>query len=261
MRTLAYAAVGFALTSSACATDRPVTWEDLGFARADEKPKADRPKAEPARAEEPKAAPRPSEPQRREPPRSEPAPASASPDEAPSDAARGSTQGADAVVDLTPRGRVTLPGVQQDSVEDGALVRVDAMTLVCIADARALVDTALVFDRLDEEAQKLGATLGAVRVIRLARDPARSISDPPPRACRSLVKDAPLKAPLSREREPVSTWLVTSSSASVVDDSARAVARVNAGAHKVSGAPRAIVDESGAIHALVIPVDAAPGGS
>jgi hypothetical protein len=253
VRTLARAAMVIAVTSSACATDRPVTWEDLGFSRSE--PARDPPKSEGAKAQAPDAiAPRAGADAAAEP---EPLTEKLTgPPDTPL-----AVRKADVAVDLTPHGRVLLPGVQTDTVEDGALVRVDAMTLVCVADARALVDTALVFDRLDEEAQKLGATLGAVRMIWLARDPARSISDPPPRACRTLVKDAPLKAPLSRQHAPKSTWLVTAGSASVLEDSARAVARIHAGAHQVTAPPRAIVDESGTITALVIPVDPAPGGS
>ena len=89
---------------------------------------------------------------------------------------------------------------------DGAIVDMPALELVCIADARALVDPAVARARFDEVTKKAGVTLGAPQFVRLLRDPARSISDPPPRLCRPLTAPAQLKAPLEREREPASRF-------------------------------------------------------
>lgn len=143
-------------------------------------------------------------------------------------------------------------------VEDGALTDVAALELACLADARALVEPARALARLAESGQKVGATLGSFAFVVLERDPARSLTDPPPLACRPLQGGASLQAPLSRKREPAARWLVRRARDGVAADSAALLADCDRRGLVPAGRPRVIVDEAGALVALAVPVT---GGS
>jgi hypothetical protein len=250
---------------AACATPGQVTWEDVDappVASGRAEPPRD-PQRDPQRdSQRDPARDPPREPQRdprRDPPR-DPAPdppldprresPPASPRETP---AREPSPVAPVV--SAPAANAQGLALFGADVRDGAFVDAPALSLACLADPRALTEPALAFGRLEEEAKKLGATLGEPRVVRLVRDPARSLTDPPPRACRPIVEDAVFKAPLSREAEPASRWLVTTSAGRVPDDASRALSRAGAQKLTTTAPPRVIVDENGAILAIVVPVE------
>ncbi|OGQ22350.1 MAG: hypothetical protein A2138_10510 [Deltaproteobacteria bacterium RBG_16_71_12] len=144
-------------------------------------------------------------------------------------------------------------------VDDGALVELPALELACLADARALTEPSRVAARVSEQGEKLGASLGAFAFVVLERDPARSITDPPPRFCRPLERAAVLVAPLLHRSEPAGRWLVRRAKDGVVADAAALVLECRAKGLTPSGRPRALVDADGALVALAIPVGA--GGS
>lgn len=143
-------------------------------------------------------------------------------------------------------------------VEDGALAELPALDLACIADPRALSEPAQVLTRLDEGGRKLGASLGDFAFVVLERDPAKSLTDPPPRACRTLQADASLVAPLTRHREAAARWLVRRAREGVAADTAALLADCERRGLAPSGRPRVLVDERGALVALAVPVT---GGS
>src|SRR5690606_35865485 len=118
---------------------------------------------------------------------------------------------------------------------------------------------ARVLARLDENGRKVGATLGAFAFVVLERDPARSLTDPPPRTCRVLEADAPLRAPLLREREPARRWLVRRARGAIPDDASALVRDGAAKNLRPDGRPRLIFDERGALVALALPVAAGEG--
>jgi hypothetical protein len=130
----------------------------------------------------------------------------------------------------------------------------------CLADKSALSDVKAVQARLDDVAAAQGVALGAPRVVQLVRDPARSLTDPPPHACRPLVTaGAALKAPLVRDRQAAARWFVQHA---VVDDALTDAARrvvEGAAAHGTALAPpRALIDDNGAIIGLALPVASSP---
>lgn len=162
-------------------------------------------------------------------------------------------------LELAPRGPVVLPGFGA-TVQDGGLFDAGALTLACVADPRALDQPRLAFERLAAEADQVSARLGEGRTVRVGRDPTRSRTDPPPRACRPLLDaPTPLRAPLMRERDEAGSWLVTAVRGPLLEEAARASARMVAAGLTPSAHLRAIIDDSGAIVALAIPVRA--GGS
>lgn len=143
-------------------------------------------------------------------------------------------------------------------VEDGALAELPALELACLADARALSEPADVLARLDEVGRKVGASLGDFAFVVLERDPAKALTDPPPRACRALQAEASLVAPLTRHREAAARWLVRRAREGVVVDTAALLADCQRRGLTPSARPRVLVDERGALVAVAVPVQ---GGS
>ena len=107
---------------------------------------------------------------------------------------------------------------------------------------------------------KQGIAVAGVAFTRLVRDPARSLVDPPPQACRLLAHplDAatPVAAPLQLSREPTAAWLTIPVRGDVVQDAAAAVRQAQAQGHVVAGPPRLLLDDAFAPVALAVPVDA-----
>jgi hypothetical protein len=141
------------------------------------------------------------------------------------------------------------------------MVRVQTLLLACLADPRALTDGASAQRRFDDEGSRQAAPLGGPRLIQLLRDPAHSLTEPPPRLCRILDQDVALRAPLMKIREPESMWLITLiDSESMAETAGRSADRSRRGAYAPLSAPRAIVDESGRWLAFAQPVSRTPGG-
>jgi hypothetical protein len=138
-------------------------------------------------------------------------------------------------------------------VDDGDVIDMPALELACLADARALTDPARAAARFEEVARRDNVNVGTLRFVRLVRDPARSIVDPPPRLCRALLGPAALKAPLEREREPASRWIVVQLKTTLGDDAAR-LARI-AAERKLSptATPRVLLDEEGRAVGVALP--------
>lgn len=160
------------------------------------------------------------------------------------------------VAPVAVRGPVLVNGA---AVDDGALIELPALELACLADARALTEPSRVAARVDEQKDKLGATLGTFTFVVLERDPARSLTDPPPRFCRPLQGASALIAPLLHKREPAARWLVRRAKDGVAADAAALVEDCRAKGLTPSGRPRVLLDDAGAITALALPV-AAGGG-
>jgi hypothetical protein len=230
--------VGFALALACCAgRSGAVRWEDVEPAPT-RAPVAKRPPIDLAPAERPPTSKPPAEkPPTEKPPAEKP---SAEKPAAPAAA----------------RGALLVNGA---AVDDGAVVELPALELACLADARALTEPARVAARVDEQKDKLGATLGTFAFVVLERDPARSLTDPPPRFCRPLTGASALIAPLLHKREPAARWLVRRAKDGVAADAAALVEDCRAKGLVPSGRPRVLLDDAGAITALALPV-AAGGG-
>lgn len=149
--------------------------------------------------------------------------------------------------------------VNGSRVDDGAVVEVPALELACLADARALTEPTRVAARVAEHGDKLGASLAAFAFVVIERDPAHSITDPPPRFCRRLQGTATLVAPLLHRSEPATRWLVRRAKAGVVADAAALLEDCRAKGLTPSGRPRALLDDEGALTALAMPVGAGGG--
>ena len=80
-----------------------------------------------------------------------------------------------------------------------------------------------------------------------------SISDPPPRLCRPLTAPAQLKAPLEREREPASRWLIVHIRTSLADDAARGAQLALEKNLSPTATPRVILDDAGRPIGVAVP--------
>lgn len=139
-------------------------------------------------------------------------------------------------------------------VLDGALVELPALDLACIADVHGLTEPARVLARIAEQGQKIGASLGPFAFVVLERDPARSLTDPPPQLCRALQGTAVLIAPMLHKSEPAGRWLVRRARDGVAADAAALLADCETRGLLPSGRPRVIVDDRGAMVAVAVPV-------
>lgn len=213
------------LGATACATldDRPgIRWEDVEDGQDGDPPAGPRILATSAPAAAP-AAP--------SPPASPPAPA------APPAAGPGPID-----VDGRP-------------VEDGALLEMPGLELACLPAADALTAPLAARARYDETAGRLGLPVGRLAFVVLTRDPARSLTDPPPHLCRAIPTAAALKAPFLRTHEPARRWLFRRIGTGLVEDAAALVA-ASAARQLVAGArPRVLVDDRGGLVAVALPVD------
>jgi hypothetical protein len=151
---------------------------------------------------------------------------------------------------VTSTSPVTIEG---KNVDDGTLVDMPALELVCIADARALTEPTRVQQRFDDVARKENISLGGLQFVRLLRDPARSVVDPPPRLCRTLAAPAELKAPLEREREPASRWIVVQIKTSLSEDAARVALLAQEKNLSPTSTPRVLLDDEGKPVGVAIP--------
>ncbi len=148
--------------------------------------------------------------------------------------------------------------VEGMSVDDGELVDVPALDLACMAAPDALTTPQRARARFDETARKLGVTASSFSFVVLERDPARSVTDPPPHLCRTIASDPDtMKAPLLHMHEPAARWRIKRITANLVDDAAALVRSTKDGV----GPPRVILDDSGALIAVALPVARARGGS
>lgn len=140
-------------------------------------------------------------------------------------------------------------------VDDGALLDMPGLELACLPAADALTAPLAARARYDESAGRLGLPVGRLVFVVLVRDPARSITDPPPHLCRAIPTAAALKAPFVRVREPGARWLFRRIASSLVDD-ARALVEATAAKHLSPVArPRVLLDESGGLLAVALPVE------
>jgi hypothetical protein len=144
------------------------------------------------------------------------------------------------------------------NVDDGALLAMPALELACLPAADSLTQTAKASAHFEAEAEKMAVPLGRLSFILLERDPARSLTDPPPRLCRNIASRTPLKAPLFREKEPAARWLVRRMRANVVVDTAAVLDAALAQQLTASAHPRVVLDPHGALVAVAVPVGAPP---
>ena len=138
------------------------------------------------------------------------------------------------------------------SVDAAGLVNVRALELACLADATALIDPPAVRARFDDVAGRQLVPVGELAFVLLARDPADSITDPPPQLCRTIASSTVLRAPLMRAQEPAGRWLVRRIAAGLVDDAAHLVRDAAALGHTAQ--PRVLIDDTGALVAVALPV-------
>ena len=113
--------------------------------------------------------------------------------------------------------------VEGKTVDGAGLVDVRALELACLADSKALTDTKGVRARFDDVAGKQLVPVGQLAFVMLERDPARSMTDPPPLLCRTIASSTVLHAPLVRAREPATRWLVKKIEEGLVADAAALV--------------------------------------
>lgn len=140
-------------------------------------------------------------------------------------------------------------------VDDGALLEMPGLELACLPAADALTAPLAARARYDETAGRLGLPVGRLAFVVLARDPARSLTDPPPHLCRAIPTAAALKAPFLRAHEPARRWLFRRIGTGLVEDAAALLA-ASAARQLVAGArPRVLVDDRGGLVAVALPVD------
>lgn len=151
------------------------------------------------------------------------------------------------------------PTVEGKPVNPSGLVDVRALELACLADAKALTDTKGVRARFDDVAGKQLVPVGELAFVLLERDPARSMTDPPPLLCRTIASSTVLHAPLVRAREPAARWLVKRIEAGLVADAAALVQQSATQKLELSARPRVIVDEHGSFVAIAVPVGPTSG--
>jgi hypothetical protein len=137
-------------------------------------------------------------------------------------------------------------------VVDGARVPMPGLELACLPSEDALVDPKKAHAKLDATALEQGVVLGGPRIVRITRDPRRSLHDPAPRACRPVEETTRLAAPLYREREAPSLWVLVLPRGSVVEDTAHVLRE--AGKQAVLAVPRVLLDERGDTLAFAVPV-------
>ena len=162
-----------------------------------------------------------------------------------------------------PTPRALAPGdivIDGKAVDDGAIVDVPAMELACLVAADALVDGPKAKARFESMAEKEQVPLGRIGFVRLERDPARSLTDPPPHWCRNVASRSYLKAPLFREHEAAARWLVKRLSAGIAADAATLIAATLTKNLDVTAHPRVLVDDAGVPVAVAVPV-AEKGGT
>ncbi len=224
-RHAAFLAIIAGLAVASCATSHATTWEELAVPHTAADPAPSAPAVEPAtvsptpRAHAVAVAPAPV-----------PAPAPPTPD-------------------ARVEGDVQFGG--HSLVDDGSF-RVTALALVCLADPKGLTDTSDSMARLNAAVARAGVTTGDLRLVQFVRDPARSLSDPPPRVCRDVAVRVEVKAPLSVQQERAATWWITLSRDGVVNDTARAVARARLRGLVVVVPPRALLNAQGQVIAIAV---------
>lgn len=216
-------AAALALTSSSCATNDAIRWEDADVQTTSVTVVDNEP------------APPPPPPPRVEPP--------------PAKAAEGT-------------GAMKIDG---RTVDDGGVLEMPNLELACLPTPEALTNPSAARARFEDTAGKQNLPIGRLTFVVLVRDPARSITDPPPRFCRAIPTNAAIKAPFFRAHEPARRWLFRRIAKSLVDDANALLAASTAQALTMADAPRVVVDEHGALVAVALPVlgDAAqpPGGT
>ena len=146
-------------------------------------------------------------------------------------------------------------------VADGDLVPMPALELACLPAANALTAPLEASALFMTTAEKLLLPVGRLAFVVLERDPARSITDPPPHLCRTIPMGFYVKAPLRRANEPPSRWLVRRIATGLVDDAAALIATSEERNYVAAAPPRVLVDETGALVAIALPVSASKGGS
>ncbi len=151
-----------------------------------------------------------------------------------------------------PRAPTTLAG---HAIEDGVVIAMPGLVLACVPSKDGVLRPAAAQRKLDDTARQQGVALGELRVVRLLRDPARSIAVPPPRACREMVDAARTTAPLFVEREPECDWLVVAPGKDgVVKDAARLLEKSRAMSRRGSAPPRLVLDEDGRVVGVALPL-------
>jgi hypothetical protein len=144
-------------------------------------------------------------------------------------------------------------------VDDGALLEMPRLELACLPAADSLTAPLVARARFDAAAARASLPVGRLWFIVLARDPARSITDPPPHVCRAIPTGMPLKAPLLRVQEPPRRWLIRRIDQGLVDDAHAIVAASAAQSLTAAAHPRVLVDEQGGLLAVALPVEAEDG--
>lgn len=122
--------------------------------------------------------------------------------------------------------------------------------VACVRGEDALETPSAVDGQIERLALEQQISLGRVRFVRIESDPSRGSASA--RLCRPVREDALLYAPLFREREPASRWLVEAS-ADVPTALRALLSRAAAEQAKATAPPRAIVVR-GKVVAVALPV-------
>lgn len=120
-------------------------------------------------------------------------------------------------------------------------VGMPALDVACLGGRDALSAPAVLDARLEQIAADQDVSLGRVRFVRLESDPSRAPTRAMPRLCRPVMATAELHAPLFREKELASTWLVESAATDVPAATRRLMERAAKAGARAAGAPRVVV--------------------
>lgn len=120
-------------------------------------------------------------------------------------------------------------------------VGMPALDVACLGGSDALSAPTVLDARFEEIAAEQEVSLGRVRFVRLESDPSRVPSQAMPRLCRPVMGTAVLHAPLFRQKEPPSTWLVEGAPTDVPAATRRLLERAAKAGAKAAGAPRVVV--------------------
>lgn len=144
---------------------------------------------------------------------------------------------------------VGFAGEEQLLLDDRATeLTVPAFDVACVRGEDLLRAPASVDARFESVASEQSVPLGRVRFVRIERRDA-SVA----RLCRPVRHDARLYAPLFREQEPASTWLVEYDAGDVRAAVRRLVERAASKKATAAGPPRAIVVR-GEVVAVALPI-------
>jgi hypothetical protein len=160
-----------------------------------------------------------------------------------------------AAAPAAPAPRTSAIVVDGRPVDDGAIVDMPRLELACLPAADALTAPREARERFLAAAARFELPIGRLTFVVLERDPARSLTDPPPSFCRTIPVGTELRAPLRRQQEPARRWLIRRIATGLVADASALVKTSTEKKLAAAAPPRVLVDDEGALVALALPVE------